>query len=118
MPQTIDAIAAIEQVAEQLRALEHRVAILEGRPEKQFAPLPTPPLQRPKPPATWRGFPPVETPAGAITVVGKAVLGIAGAYLLRALAESSTIPKLPVLAAAALYACFWMLWAVRTQNSN
>ena len=118
MPQTIDAIAAIEQLAEQLRALERRVAALESQPQKQSDLVPTPPLERPRPPATWRGFPPVETPAGVITVIGKAVLGIAGAYLLRALAESSAIPKLPVLAVAILYACFWMLWAVRTQPGN
>ena len=41
------------------------------------------------------------------------MLGIAGAYLLRALAESATIPKLPVLFVAILYACAWMVWAVR-----
>src|ERR1035441_9525785 len=35
-----------------------------------------------------RAFPTAEAPAGAVTVVGKAVLGIAGAYLLRAIAES------------------------------
>ena len=119
MPQTIDAITAIEQLTEQLRTLERRVASLESRHEKpRELPLPATPIQRPRAPATWRGFPPVETPAGGITVIGKAVLGIAGAYLLRALAESSSIPKLPVLVVAILYACFWMLWAVRTQPAS
>lgn len=118
MPQTIDAVTAIEQLTEQLRALEGRVAALESKPQTQPEALPTPPLQRPRAPATWRGFPPVATPAGAITVVGKAVLGIAGAYLLRALAESASIPKFAVLTVAILYACFWMVWAVRTQPSN
>jgi hypothetical protein len=50
--------------------------------------------------------------------VGKAVLGIAGAYLLRALAESPNVPKLPVLLVAILYACFWMVWAVRTAAAS
>jgi hypothetical protein len=115
MPQTIDTIATLEQLTEQLHALERRIAALESRDEKsRDLPLPAAPIQRPRPPATWRGFPPVETPAGAITIIGKAVLGLAGAYLLRALAESNAIPKLPVLVVAILYACFWMLWAVRT----
>lgn len=122
MPQTVDTFSVLEQLTQQLHALEARVAALEFRPETAAPPEPPTkvviPLQRPRPPATWRGFPPVETPAGAVTVIGKAVLGIAGAYLLRALAESSTIPKLPVLFVAILYACFWMIWAARTQPAS
>ena len=119
MPQTLDTTTALELLTEQLHALERRVAALESPSEKLGEISATAiPIQRPKPPATWRGFPPVETPAGAITVIGKAVLGIAGAYLLRALAESSSIPKLPVLLVAILYACFWMLWAVRTATTS
>jgi hypothetical protein len=118
MPQTIDD-TTIEQLTEQLRALERRVAALESHDEKtRELPLPATPIERPRPPATWRGFPPVETPAGAITIIGKAVLGIAGAYLLRALAESSAIPKLPVLVVAILYACFWIIWAIRSQPAS
>jgi hypothetical protein len=53
-----------------------------------------------------------------VTVLGKAVLGIAGAYLLRAIAESGTVPRLPVLLVAIVYAFIWMVWAVRTHASN
>jgi len=53
-----------------------------------------------------------------VPIVGKAVLGIAGAYLLRAIAESNSAPKLPVLFVAILYACFWMVWAVRVHAAN
>ena len=118
MPQAVDSIAfALEQLSEQLQALEHRVAALERRPEKSPEPqLVTAPIERP--PAARRGFPSVETPSGIVTVVGKAVLGIAGAYLLRALAESPNVPKLPVLLVAILYACFWMVWAVRTAAAS
>jgi len=145
MPQAVDSIAsALEQISEHLRDLERRVAALEARPvilsgasaspsealaeSKDPCPTDNPPasethslvtpLQRPRPPATWRGFPPVETPSGVVPVVGKAVLGIAGAYLLRAIAESATIPKLPVLFVAILYACVWMIWAVRTHAAS
>ena len=110
----------VEQLSERVRELERRVSALEGRPEKSI-PAPAEPnfaLQRPRPPATWRGFPPAEVPGGAVPVVGKAVLGIAGAYLLRAIAESGAVPKLPILIVAILYAGLWMLWAVRAHAGN
>jgi hypothetical protein len=145
MPQAVDNIAlALEQLSAQLRSIEHRVAALEtqfvilsgaraSRSEglaesKDPCPVGNSPaledlssetrLQRPRPPATWRGFPPLETPTGAVPILGKAVLGIAGAYLLRAIAESSSVPKLPVLFIAILYACFWMVWAVRVHTTS
>jgi len=122
MPQAVDNIAlALEQLSEHVRTLESRIAALEGRSETSSGVQgdnSSIALQRPSAPATWRGFPPLETPSGAVSILGKAVLGIAGAYLLRALAESSTIPKLPVLMLAILYACFWMVWAVRVHAAG
>src|ERR1700756_227630 len=145
MPQAVDNIAlALEQIGERLLEIERRVAALEtqfvilsgesaSRSEalsesKDPCPVVSPPatdiraseirLQRPRPPATWRGFPPLETPSGAVPILGKAVLGIAGAYLLRAIAESSSVPKLPVLFVAIVYACFWMVWAVRIRSTS
>lgn len=122
MPQAVDNVAlTLEQLSEQVRNLERRVAALEGQLDRPSAVGPdgaSAALQRPRPPATWRGFPPVETPSGAVPTLGKAVLGIAGAYLLRALAESSSIPKLPVLLVAILYACFWLVWAVRVHSAS
>jgi hypothetical protein len=132
MPQAVDNIA-LEQLRERLLELEHRVSTLEARPVIPSAeskdpypadnppadtPLSAPPLQRPRPPATWQGFPPLETPSGVVPILGKAVLSIAGAYLLRAIAESSSVPKLPVLFIAILYACFWMVWAVRIHAAS
>jgi hypothetical protein len=139
MPQAVDNITALDQLSEQLRSIEHRLAALETQfvilsgasalrsealaESKDPCPVGSSPalktfssetrLQRSRPPATWRGFPPVETPSGVVPILGKAVLGIAGAYLLRAVAESSTVPKLPVLFVAIAYTCFWMVWAVR-----
>jgi hypothetical protein len=48
-----------------------------------------------------------------VPIIGKAVLGIAGAYLLRAIAESGTVAQIPVLVVAVLYAGLWLVWAVR-----
>lgn len=134
MIETVDGITTVvEQLSERVRELEQRVATLENvavtavdtspvrHPEQPVAappPAALPPLKRGKPPATWKGFPPVETPAGVFTVLGKAVLGMAGAYLLRAIAESSAAPKLPVLLVAIVYAAVWMIWAVRAYTSS
>jgi len=120
MAQAVDSIAtALEQLSDQIQALEDRVAALERHSEKSPEPqLATAAAEPSRPPATWRGFPSVETPSGIVPVVGKAVLGIAGAYLLRALAESPNVPKLPVLLIAILYACCWMVWAVRTAAAS
>ncbi len=139
MIETADGIASVvEQLNHRVQELEQRVAALEDHAENaspaqalgatslgqedkpvlvpKFAAVP--PLQRSKPPATWRGFPTAEAPAGALTAVGKAVLGIAGAYLLRAIAESGTVPKSPVLVVAIVYAAMWMVWAVRSHAAN
>jgi hypothetical protein len=124
MAQALDSVASdIEQLSERVRELERRVSALEGQPENSATTSAAPPttdyaLQRPRPPATWRGFPPAQDPGGAVPVLGKAVLGIAGAYLLRAIAESGAIPKFPILLIAIVYAALWMVWAVRTHAAN
>src|SRR5215469_11298712 len=137
MIETMDGIASVvEQLNERVRELEQRVAALESRQEtinttaavtteSQLQPEPPaapeiliPPLLRPMPPRTASGSSALNTPAGLIMVIGKAVLGIAGAYLLRAVAESGTAPKLAVVALAILYAGAWMAWAARVHATN
>ncbi|HEV3511654.1 MAG TPA: hypothetical protein VGS05_08100 [Candidatus Sulfotelmatobacter sp.] len=118
MPQAVDSIAlALEQLSEQVEALEQRVAALEScagnSSERTRVRAPTE-----RAAANWRGLAFVGTPADVGPVIGRAVLGIAGAYLLRALAELPSIPKVPVLLVAILYACFWMIWAVRTAAAS
>lgn len=120
MAQAADVVASdIEQLTERVRELERRVSALEGQPEKLATHAATDyTLQRARPPATWRGFPPAQISGGAVPVLGKAVLGIAGAYLLRAIAESGAIPKLPILLVAIVYAALWMVWAVRMHAAD
>jgi hypothetical protein len=122
MAHLVDGVASdLEQLNERVRELESRISALEGREDKSASPTPASldySLQRPRPPATWGGFPAAEFPDGAIPILGKAVLGIAGAYLLRAIAESGAIPKLPVLLVAIVYAALWMVWAVRTHAAR
>ncbi len=139
MIETVDGIASVvERLNERVRQLEQRVATLEGlttagsaapsveataeKHEGQSgAAAPVVVIsaqQRSAPAATWKGTPAAETPSGVITVLGKAVLGIAGAYLLRAMAESGSVPKMAVLIVAIAYACLWMVWAVRARTSS
>jgi hypothetical protein len=122
MAQTFDGIAShVEQLCGRVRELEQRVSALEGQPAK-LTPAPNaaggvaPPKSRSAEPG--QSFPASNLPTGALPVFGKAVLGIAGAYLLRAVAESGTIPKLPLLMAAIVYAGMWLIWAVRTHAAN
>lgn len=49
-----------------------------------------------------------------LPVAGRALLGLAGAYLLRALTESATFPPKAGVAAGLLYAILWLVWAART----
>ena len=120
MPQVVDIASALEQFTRKLEELEHRVAALEEQRQRPTAPDSHSEfkLQRSRPPETWRGFPPVEAPSGAVPILGKAVLGIAGAYLLRAIVESSSVPKLPILFVAIAYAYFWLILAARVHKAS
>src|ERR1017187_2012793 len=73
-----------------LNALENRVALLE-HPSEALAALPAPPASAsPEIPAIAS---PSFTQTGAIfPVLGRAMLGMAGAYALRAVAESGSFP--------------------------
>ncbi|HEY1895963.1 MAG TPA: hypothetical protein VGG62_06815 [Terracidiphilus sp.] len=64
-----------------------------------------------------------EVPSGeqvsrVFLVLGKAMLGIAGAYVLRALAEAGVVPRLLITAIAIGYAMAWLVAASRTPASQ
>jgi hypothetical protein len=46
--------------------------------------------------------------------LGRAMLGIAGAYLLRAVAQAGLMPKAAVAVAGIVYAAAWLVWAARS----
>ena len=54
------------------------------------------------------------TPASVLPLAGRALLGLAGAYLLRALTESAVLSSGAGVAAGILYAVLWLVWAART----
>jgi len=55
---------------------------------------------------------------GVLPMVGRSLLGLAGAYLLRALAESGSLPPESGTAAGIAYALLWLGWAARNPASE
>jgi hypothetical protein len=98
----------LNRLAARLETLERRVEALE-HPSAASSAAPTPAPIASQTDGTL-GF---TFAGGAFQVVGKAMLGIAGAYLLRAVAESTSLPKLGVAAIAIAYAMFWLVAATR-----
>jgi len=106
-----DLLDALARLSERLEQLEDRVCALE-RSSATAASLPSAPT------APGQGTSNAEErtvplTGGVFPVVGKAMLGIAGAYLLRAVAESGSLPQVVVVALAIAYAGMWLLWAAR-----
>jgi hypothetical protein len=99
---------ALDQLKARLEALERRVDALE-RPSA--APRAPEPVARPMAEAS-EGLS-LAHAGGVFSVLGIAMLGIAGAYLLRAVAESSSLPRLAIAAVAIVYALLWLVAAAR-----
>jgi hypothetical protein len=96
--------ARVENLEHQVSALEHPATLTVSRPAKVASPAAAQPATD--------AFPFAEA-SGVLPVLGKAMLGIAGAYLLRAVAESGSLPKLAVVVLALAYAGMWLVWAAR-----
>jgi len=101
----------LNRLAARLETLERRVEALEHpSAASSAAPTPAPIALQATQTGDTLGF---TLAGGAFQVVGKAMLGIAGAYLLRAVAETTSLPKLGVAAIAIAYAMFWLVAATR-----
>jgi len=115
-----DLPGTIDELKTRLETLEHRVYALEHRTPEASAAAPAPftiaATEHPDAnPVTGQSLP----EAGSLfPVLGRAMLGLAGAYLLRAIAESTALPRLAVAAIAILYAVMWLVWAARTKAEN
>ena len=105
-----DVSCRLEELSARLGELERRIAALEGR-----QPVPVPEQNPLGPPP--RAKIPVEEAASAtlqpsvFSIFGRCVLGMAGAYLLRAAAESTVFPTWAALTLALAYAASWLVWA-------
>ena len=106
-----DLLDALARLTDRLEKLERRVSALE-RSSETIAPLP---VSAAHPTAALPSARTDDLPeaGGVFSVVGKAMLGIAGAYLLRAVAESGWFPKLAVVVLALAYTSMWLVWASR-----
>ncbi|MFZ0821117.1 MAG: hypothetical protein WAM91_13690 [Candidatus Acidiferrales bacterium] len=62
--------------------------------------------------------PAVSLPAGTISILGRAVLGIALAYLFRAASESAILPRPLLVISAILYSSIWLILSVRLRPSD
>ena len=99
----------LTRLSTRLEALETRVALLE-HPADAPALRAAAPLELPPAYIVSSSF----TQSGAtFAVLGRAMLGMAGAYVLRAVAESGSFPKLAAVALAIAYALAWLIRAAR-----
>lgn len=113
--------ARLDNAERRLSALEQRIALLERA--ERAAEAHSSPAAAAAPPASASpaGTSPLlpEVPqwqaSGIFPVLGRAMLGIAGAYLLRALAEAHIIPALVLQFAAIVYALLWLAAGARAR---
>jgi len=99
----------LEALERELRDLALRVSYLE---RQIGAEMPVAAPARGPDPAGGRA-PAVET-ASLLSALGRALLGLAGAYLLRAATESNALPLSAGVALGIVYALLWLVWAART----
>jgi hypothetical protein len=101
----------LEQISERMDELEKRVAHLEQRSPPQVDEA----LCSPVPALASKATDGESSQLGpALTVLGKALLGIAGAYVLRALSGSGVVPRALLAALAIAYAIAWLAAAARS----
>jgi hypothetical protein len=108
----------IERLAKRVEALEHRVAALErpsATPDLPAAPASAEPLIAEPAIAPAAAAAPSLEAGMAFSVLGRAMMGIAGAYLLRAAAQANLLSSRAAAALAILYAIGWLAWAARTR---
>ena len=106
----------VEQLIQQVRDLERRVLNLEQRMANPM-PAQTASLENP-PVATDIDLPGFEWTAGVVALAGKALLGIAGAYLLRALTDVGVLPRSIGIQAGLAYAVAWLYLAARSTEQR
>lgn len=104
----------IAQLEKRLQTLEQRVHALEHPLEARW-PHPSPESEAGSAPLTSLGAP-LASAGSIFSVLGRAMLGVAGAYVLRAVEESSSLPRLAVAVAGIVYAFAWLVWAARVRG--
>lgn len=108
----------LEPLTQKVEALEARLSALEGRVAaiSQSSPRLATPAAAPPTLLQAPSLPPLPRPSIALAAGGRVFLGIAGAYLLRAVAESGLVPQMIVVVVALAYAGAWLVWAARIRS--
>ena len=109
----------LDEVTAVLDRLTVRINELESRVSKLEHAAPSFSLSR-RQRLTTDNVPAVSQPtlsesSVSMPAIGRVFLGIAGAYVLRAIAESSPLPQLVFIVVALIYAALWLVWAVRAR---
>ena len=101
----------LEEFDHRIASLEHRLEELGGAEARQHAGTAAEParIRFPENARSVRGISPV---------MGRALLGMAGAYVLRALTESQALPQKVGVFAGILYAICWLNWAARARSER
>ncbi len=105
----------VRLLEQHLEELERRIDDLE-RPLTEHWPQPAMEVESATLAAASIAAEPPAQPGNLFTVFGKALLGIAGAYVLRAIEETSTLPSLTAAAIGIVYAFLWLVWAARVKS--
>lgn len=106
----------LDRLENRLDALERRVYALEHPTEVRSSVAALQPSVQV--PTESTSEPSDAAAVGTFSVLGKAMLGIAGAYLLRAVADSNVLPNVAVAAVAIAYALAWLVWASRAKADD
>ncbi|HUL75858.1 MAG TPA: hypothetical protein VL691_01235 [Vicinamibacteria bacterium] len=103
--------SAVRDLTAQLRRLEARVRQLEGRAAAPVADAPPREAARAARPA-------MATPQSTMTLLGRTLLVLAGAYVARAMTDGRVLPAGVGVALGLAYAVFWQLRADREARAG
>ena len=104
-----DSSGSLEMLSTRVDELERRICALEHPAVAQADLIPI----RSQPPGRAEPVPTSMQAGIFFPTLGKAMLGIAGAYVLRAIAEAGAVPRFAISAVAVAYAFGWLIWASR-----
>jgi hypothetical protein len=102
--------AQIDELRSRIETIERRLGI-EAQPVTATAE--SPPVAPNASPATL-----LDSPGDYFPLIGKSLVGVALAYLLRAFTENALLPHAAGVGFGLLYALAWLVWAARTDASQ
>jgi hypothetical protein len=105
--------ADLDELRQQVRDLTTRISRLEESLAVREGSLPAREAEPPALPEDPDILSQVPDSTSILPVLGASLLGLAGAYLLRAIAESGALPSRVVFTMGTLYAVAWLLCAAR-----